>query len=843
MTRRESDDLATERTPLLPSSAAHTAPEARSTVTANGAFHTPLDDAALSKSIKSPRKRRWATLIALILLCLIGIAVLVMGFFVPAAAEQYAREAVTVNVSSLSIESFTSRGVQARVKAKVHVDASRVKNKFVRNIGRLGTAIAKKVSTEEGELHVFLLDYDNALLGNASIPPMVIDIRNGHSNFYDFISTVEPVSLDTAQKVVEDYIDGKLKSLEVMGSTRITMRSGILPLGNQLLTDTMKLEALPSLPQYNVTNLEFHEEDGAVAVSISATVPNPYTFKLNLPSLGFGISLPGCDKELIPIATAVTPEYLVEPKIDINIAINGIVDNLPDALTTACPGTDRSSMDDFLGSYLHGDNSLVYVRGGGHQKGSEAPKWLSNFLKAITIPASFPGHKHDNMVEDLGLSRVRFELPNSHAKPGTPEAAPKLSAVVDAMVALPKEMNFPIGVKGLKASANLSYHGEKFGEMHMTEWQPALSHLTDDEKLAVRAEIFQAPLDITDYEILKTVVQRLVWGGGRGLVLGIDGFTDVKMETTLGNFAVRGIPANGDVTIKGLPFIPDFAPKANFMEVLTTTKESMTLQIGLLVENPTEYSAHIPYLAVHLEKDEFIIGNASISNTNITPGNNSIIVKATYAPVGEGRDGTKHAIEKGLELLGEYVSGKNTTLEVKAFEGSIPGLPELSRALSGLGATLPIPRPQPPPSQHDPDGPSSPPEDQPPSTSPFLQGATMHIFSSSATFLLYNPFPKTPITIYDLNGKAFYNCSKLGSVCYDGEWEILAGREAGEGGLSLSPRLPVKWVFGGAAYSAMVDALGGPLRIDTSANATVGVGEWRGRVQFEGGGLKVGIRL
>jgi len=242
MAQREGDNLATERTPLLPSTAAHTAPEARSNVTANGAFQTPLDDAASGKSIKLPRKRRWATLIALILLCLICIAVLVIGFFAPAAAEQYAREAVTVNVSGLSIESFTPQGVQARVKAKVNVDASRVKNGFVRILGRLGTAIAKEVSTKEGELHVFLLDYDDALLGNASIPPMVIDVRDGHSNFYDFISTVEPVSLDTAQKVVEDYLDGKLKSLEVMGSTRLVMRSGILPLGNQLFMDTMKFE-------------------------------------------------------------------------------------------------------------------------------------------------------------------------------------------------------------------------------------------------------------------------------------------------------------------------------------------------------------------------------------------------------------------------------------------------------------------------------------------------------------------------------------------------------------------------------------------------------------------------
>lgn len=243
---------------------------------------------------------------------------------------------------------------------------------------------------------------------------------------------------------------------------------------------------------------------------------------------------------------------------------------------------------------------------------------------------------------------------------------------------------------------------------------------------------------------------------------------------------------------------------------------------------------------MHLGKDGFTIGNASVSNINIVPGENSVIVKAIYAPTGKGRDGSKDAIEKGLELLGEYVSGRNTTLTVTAFEGTIPSLPELSRALSGLGATLPIPRLQPPPSQHDPDDPS---DDQPASTSPFLQGATMHIISSTATFVLHNPLPKTPIIIYDLNGKAIYDGMKLGSMCYDEEWEILAGREAGEGGLSLSPRLPVDWKFGGQAYKAMVDALGGDLKIDARANITVGVGRWRGRMQFDGGGLRARIKL
>lgn len=272
------------------------------------------------------------------------------------------------------------------------------------------------------------------------------------------------------------------------------------------------------------------------------------------------------------------------------------------------------------------------------------------------------------------------------------------------------------------------------------------------------------------------------------------------------------------------------------MEVLTTTTSSITFQFSLLAENPTKYYAHIPYLSLMLEKGGNIVANASVTNVDISPGNNSVLVKVVYEPRGMDGTQTEEAINIGLALLGDYVSGKNATVTIRPHRNSIPALPELGDALSELAISLPIPHLL-PPALHDPEDPDS--EER----RPFLVGATLHFMSSTASFLLHNPFPMTPIRIFSVSGTAMYNDSELGTIEYDDTWELLAGSAAGEGGLSVSPRMPVYLHMRRAAYKALKDALGKRLRIDAFARAEVGVGDWRGCVDFVGGGLRAKVRL
>lgn len=178
-------------------------------------------------------------MITLALLCTSIIAVLSVGIFGPSAAARYAREAVVLDVSNLSVESFTDRGVRARIRATVTIDASRVKNGALRTFGVMGTWLARKVSTEESKVYIYLPDYGEGILGTATAPATVLDIRNGQITSIDFVSEVETGSLDVFRRVTNDYLNGGLGMVRVRGETNLALKSGLFSLGTQRISEEM----------------------------------------------------------------------------------------------------------------------------------------------------------------------------------------------------------------------------------------------------------------------------------------------------------------------------------------------------------------------------------------------------------------------------------------------------------------------------------------------------------------------------------------------------------------------------------------------------------------------------
>ena len=236
--------LSDEETPLLSQDANHAdygdAP-------ANGEAPSPAASSLRSLQYGSSSKKkstRWPTVIALIILGLVIVVILCLGFAAPAVVEEYAKEAMVFEPTKLSIDSFTATGVRARIQGDFTLDGSRVHRKPVRDLGRAGTWIARKVESKHSKVKVYLPEYDDILLGTADVPPIVVDIRDGHTTHIDFLSDLSAGDLDGIRRIANDWLEGRIGRLSVRGIADVPLKSGIIGLGTQSVSETIVFDGL-----------------------------------------------------------------------------------------------------------------------------------------------------------------------------------------------------------------------------------------------------------------------------------------------------------------------------------------------------------------------------------------------------------------------------------------------------------------------------------------------------------------------------------------------------------------------------------------------------------------------
>ena len=185
------------------------------------------------------RSPKWPTIVALSILGSVLIVIICLGFVAPAVMEEYAKEAMVFEPTNLSIDSFTTTGVRARIQGDFKLDGSRVQKKPVRDLGRAGTWIARKVESKQSKVEVFLPEYDDILLGTADVPPIVVDIIDGRTTHIDILSDLGAGDLDGIRRMASDWVEGRIGRLSVRGVANVPLKSGIFGLGTQSLTHTI----------------------------------------------------------------------------------------------------------------------------------------------------------------------------------------------------------------------------------------------------------------------------------------------------------------------------------------------------------------------------------------------------------------------------------------------------------------------------------------------------------------------------------------------------------------------------------------------------------------------------
>ncbi len=185
---------------------------------------------------------RWPSVIAVIVLALLAFAVMMLAFVVPAAVEEYAKQAIVLEPTNLSLESITSNGVRARIQANFRLDAQRVTNDHVRRVGKAATWLVGELGTEETKIDVYLPEYNNILLGTAGVPPLRVSIVEGRNNAVDFVADLVPGDAEGIRTIANEWLEGRLDSVRVRGQADIQLKAGIIPLGTHSIAESLTFE-------------------------------------------------------------------------------------------------------------------------------------------------------------------------------------------------------------------------------------------------------------------------------------------------------------------------------------------------------------------------------------------------------------------------------------------------------------------------------------------------------------------------------------------------------------------------------------------------------------------------
>jgi hypothetical protein len=545
LAREDRSDDEREETPRTPASAA--------------LRRTLSGSSASGKSKTHFWKKRWPSILALVVLS-IAVVCIMLGFLASEGIEEYAMQAADFKPTKLSLDGLADNGAQVRIEGDFTMDASKVKKSSVRNIGRFGTWIAKEAETGPFDAHVYLPEYGNVLVGTAAIPSIKVNIRNGHTTHISFVTSVRPGSPDGIRNVANDYIDGRLGQIRVKGKAEVPVKSGLINVGKQVVEQVMVFKGgdIPALPHYNITKLNIHEAKHGrkgMGADASVVVVNDFPVEITLPSVGVDMSIDGCspDKQVF-VGTAESEELHVKPNTDIEVNVRGNVEHLSSSLTEVCPKSSKSPLDAFVGNYMKGDETMIYINCCKFPD-PNTPDWARDLLKDITVPVPFTGKGMGNLVKNFSMANMHFSLPSPFAEPGTPEANPRISATVLVDVGVPNQMNFPLDVNQIKATSDIFYKHKKLGKMDMSKWQPANStrvegHGKEGPSLLVQSEIKNAPIEILDDDLFSEVVQALLFGGGKPIMLDMEATVSIGVDTPMGKFAIRGIPAKGTVPVK-----------------------------------------------------------------------------------------------------------------------------------------------------------------------------------------------------------------------------------------------------------------------------------------------------
>ncbi|KAI9314274.1 hypothetical protein BX666DRAFT_1971907 [Dichotomocladium elegans] len=599
-------------------------------------------------------------------------------------------------------------------------------------------------------------------MGTIEIPPLNLNITSRFTKF-NFTTPFTVANTKELMKFAQDAVASKEVSWQIAGP--VGLKLGWFG-ASVVLEREVILEGMEGLKQANLQSAIFPgvHPRGGIALQGTVELYNPSKMlSIRLGDVDFGIYLPGSsgNDKMIAVVRA-TDANLIGGKWNL-FGISGRT--IPQSENDE---EARIIMDRFLSAYLHGNTTIVHVRGnrfgpdddgdpycerGTTTASSLPPEWLRKALESLTLQIPFPGTSEPDLIRSLELSNIKIDFAKN---------SPVISADVAAMLKKPDEMQFSINVTEIHPKVYLYLHEDSdspFGQLVPEKGSKAetVEKGMPEGMIKVISKIDHAPFEVMpgkDDEFQKFLGK--IFYGQRGTVY-IRGLANAVVDCPIGLLTIHDLEFKGKLDTKGMSGMKKPPPQVTSIALLRGSKDVLHIQSNMEITNPSEVQVNLGLVRFSLEYNGELVGDVTMDELLLHPESTSYF-KA---------QGRLFAARSGpvVKFIGNYISGisfwtKQDVEPVKVNALSRIGDGNTSLTVSGRHPNATLSKVLAPLVRHMEFVVTPPLFDE----APLLAAMQMNILSSTTILWLRNPFAHIQLEMIKLNATAAYKSAEIGSA-------------------------------------------------------------------------------
>ncbi|CAH2447189.1 Hypothetical protein PP7435_CHR1-1312 [Komagataella phaffii CBS 7435] len=777
--------------------------------------------------------------------------------------SSFYQEAMVVNFQHVTLEEFTDKGIKISFKGSLFFDYNMINNSYYRLYTILMSTLVGTVKVcNPSVFDVFLKlgdtksdKYQFHRISNLQLPETVIDLTD---------KKINDIAIEQSVDIFEHPINQLGKDIlslwsnhshpdEIFFTARtsgnLNMATLSLHVGNFSVTRDLTLSFDTSdgdLEEYmKIDQISISDQLGSYQVETLATFsPLKYPLKASIPHASFQIRIWDCEEEeLVPLANLSMDQVFLKPYEELMVGSTLTISELDSRLTSNCPSTNISPLNELVVDYLRGAKSLIYFCGSTNTENEDIPEWLQSVLEGLVLPfdSRIISPLLKKFTPDLDSLNTTLQLKEIGIHSIDSDSQPHINAKFYGDVTLPAYTNLSsLNISGFTSSFDVSQAHKSIAKVYIEEWQDSSTTVSEDV-LYFQGIIKDSLIDILSPETISHMIQKYLNNHSQTVdvdaTLGIQAHIPVsEQRLELSDLEVQ-LPIELAGPSKDIDSVLDHLNVTVLnIDVISTTKDSILLLVDADILNPFASGFNLVNIDLDLQLayNESTLGHLSLFE-NIESSGSSWFSASALFDIDPNRytidnipSSDVSPIEKLEQLVSGYLSGEETLVTIEGHDRSIPTSPLLSQVLKNLSVTLPIPQIV----YEEHKILSSNPDYQ----SGFILDSTMHLMSSEIEFTVYNPISNSEAFVLIQNAKASYEGTVLGYI----------GREQSliiPPGVSTTPRIPIRYATSGIGADILRKAVNGELKVDAQAVVEFGLQSFKLQLIYHGKGMRSNIRL